>query len=141
MFSKKIILLALVAFATFSSCKKDDAADNAALLTTGKWKLIAETEAGKDTYTAKAACDKDDFISFTSDGKGVSDEGPLKCSASDPQTTPFTWVFSNTEKTQLVVTQSGFPLTFTIIELTSSTLKMSFLNPFTATTFIQTLGR
>jgi hypothetical protein len=141
MFSKKIILLALVAFASFTSCKKDAAADNAALLTTGKWKLTAQTDAGKDAFTSKLACEKDDITYFTADGKGVSDEGATKCAATDPQTSPFTWVFADAAKTQVVVTDSGFALTCTIIELTATTLKWSIVNPFGGTTIVQTYSK
>ncbi len=135
MFTKKIILLAFVAIAAFSSCKKDDSTpDTTALLTSGKWKLTAETTKGVNTFTSKLACEKDDTWTYTADLKGVYDEGATKCSASDPQSTPFTWSLSADQK-KLTLIDPSFPIPITgdILELTSSTLKLSIPNPFTPT--------
>src|SRR5438309_5523715 len=40
-------------------------------------------------------CVLDNTASFKSDGTGIADEGATKCNAADPQTSPFTWSFTN----------------------------------------------
>jgi hypothetical protein len=133
MFTKKITLLAFVALAALSSCKKDDStADNKALLTSGKWKLTAETVKGVNTFTTKANCDKDNTWAFTTDGKLTLDEGATKCDPTDPQTETGTWIFTDTEQKKMVIT-AGFALPVDILELTTTTLKMSIANPFAPT--------
>jgi Lipocalin-like domain len=142
MFSKKIILLALVAVAALSSCKKDDAvADYNALLTAGKWKLVAETTAGKNTYTAIPACEKDNTYAYAADGKVTFDEGATKCSASDPQSSTGTWAFTG-DKKKIILTDGGFAVTLDIVEMTSTSLIWSYADPSApANVLIQTFGK
>src|SRR4028118_1098891 len=42
-------------------------------------------------------CATDNVITFKSDKTGVVDEGPTKCSTTDPQMLPFNWEFTNDE--------------------------------------------
>jgi triacylglycerol esterase/lipase EstA (alpha/beta hydrolase family) len=142
MFSKKIILFAFAAMAALSSCTKDDAAaDNTALLTTGKWKITAETTAGVNTFTTKPACEKDNTFAFATDGKVAFDEGATKCDPTDPQTSTGTWAFSGTEKKKVILTESGFAITCDITELTATSLKWSYTNPFDNKIVAQTFGK
>ena len=50
--------------------------------------------------TTITPCEKEYTYQFNADSTGVMNEGALKCSPTDPQTTPFTWSF-NTPKTDL----------------------------------------
>lgn len=70
-----------------------------------------------DWFAQFDACEKDDKMKYESNKTGIYDEGATKCSASDPQTEPFTWSFDLTE-TKL--TQDGE--TFDIAQLDGSTL-------------------
>jgi hypothetical protein len=142
MFSKKIILFAFAAMAVLSSCKKDSTADdNTALLTTGKWKLTAETTAAVNSYSNYAACEKDNTTAFATDGKVTFDEGATKCAAADPQTTTGTWAFSGTEKKKVILTDSGIAITCDITELTTTSLKWTFTNPFDNKVVVQTYSK
>jgi hypothetical protein len=142
MFSKKIILFAFAAIALLSSCKKDDATpDNTALITTGKWKMTAETTAGINTYATNLACEKDNTFAFATDGKVTFDEGATKCSAADPQSTTGTWAFSGTEKKKIIITDSGIAITCDISELTATSLKWTYTNPFDNKIITQTFGK
>ncbi len=142
MFSKKIILFSFAAIALLSSCKKDEAAaDNTALITTGKWKLTAETTAGVNTFSSYDACEKDNTQAFATDGKMTIDEGATKCDPTDPQTTVITWAFSGTEKKKIILTESGVAITFDIVELTATTLKWSYTDPIINKVGVQTFSK
>ena len=142
MFSKKIILFAFAAIALLNSCKKDDATpDNTALITTGKWKLTAETTASVNSYGNYLACEKDDTYAFATDGKVTIDEGATKCSASDPQTTTGSWAFSGTEKKKVILTAGGIAVNCDITELTTTSLKWTYTNPFDNKIVVQTYGK
>ena len=79
MLLKKISFLALIIIASLTACKKDSTStDNAVLLTTGKWKLTAETTGTIDTYKNYGACEKDDTWTFGADGKLQTAEAPAK---------------------------------------------------------------
>jgi hypothetical protein len=133
-------LLAFVAITTFA-CKKEDAvADNTTLITTGKWKTIAETTAGVDTYASKLACEKDNTWAFSTDGKISADEGATKCSPTDPQTETLAWAFTGTDKKTAIVTAGGIAITCAISELTTTTLKWQYTNPFDNKVVIETLS-
>ena len=137
---KSLSLLAFVAITTFA-CKKDAVVvDNTALLTTGKWKLTAETTAGADTYKDYVACEKDNTWAFAAaTGVATLDEGATKCDPTDAQSETGTWAFAGTDKKSVILTVGIIGLTFTINELTSSTLKWQFTNPFDNKVIIQTL--
>ncbi len=133
-------LLAFVALTTFA-CKKEEVLDNSTLITTGKWKQIAETTAGVDTYASQLPCEKDNTIAFAATGVATFDEGALKCSANDLQTETATWAFAGTEKKTLVLTQSGVAITCAITELTTSTLKWQYTNPFDNKVVVSTYSK
>ena len=70
------------------------------------------------------ACVLDNKATFNANGSGVADEGSTKCQTGDPQTTPFTWAFTNNEQNiQLTGTGLfGIGGNFKITALTSSQL-------------------
>src|SRR5687768_4887999 len=102
---KNLLLLVAVAFSfIFTACSKDDdAAPSKTEMLTGKnWKVSAETVSvnngtPNDVYASATACEKDNFISFATDGKFTFDEGATKCSSNEPQTQAGTWSFENGE--------------------------------------------
>lgn len=139
---KHLSLLAFVAITTFA-CKKDAVVvtDNTTLITTGKWKQTAETTAGVDTYASFLACEKDNTMAFAATGTATLDEGATKCDPADAQTETATWAFSGTDKKTLVLTQGGFGITCAITELTATTLKWQFTNPFDNKVVVATYGK
>jgi hypothetical protein len=136
-FTMSTITLTILLLIT-SSCKKDEAAapTKEQLLTTTKgWVLTAKTivvtgqTSEADYFALIAACKKDNISIFTTDGKINGDEGATKCSSGDPQKTDAfaTWAF-NTDKTSLTVTNVGSssgPTVYTILDLSSTILKIS----------------
>ena len=124
----------------FCACGKDDSPKD--LLTSASCWQITKVESrasasdpwGNGIFTE---CTKDDCTSFNSDGKFTFDEGATKCDPNDLQTTTGTYTLSEDGKT-LVMTdpQLGFPITFTVEELTSEKLVLvsTFLGD-TRTTF------
>ncbi len=51
-------------------------------------------------------CVTDNEASFNANGTGVADEGATKCDAGDPQTTNFSWSFTNNES-KINISQNG----------------------------------
>lgn len=137
-------IIAIAAIALFASCDKTkETVDNnnnntpkaktkTELLAAGKWQLTGLTESYKmngqeiseDYFNEMDACEKDNFILFSTDGKAVFDEGATKCEASDDQTMTATWVFYDGEK-QLIIDEGTRPDTVNLAELTESVLKLS----------------
>ena len=119
--TKGLILIALAAVA-FAGCKKEDDDDSPSqtkkeMLTSGSWIKTDVLLDGTSIWAMGDACSKDDFYTLKADGTGVSDEGPTKCDAADPQTIPVTWAFSSDE-TKLTLDGDAF----TIAELTNSSM-------------------
>jgi hypothetical protein len=113
----------------FLSCSKshdDDPAKKTAL-TTGTWKLTAYlTDYNKDgtyeedTYSILDPCLKDNIYTFQPDGNEITDEGPVKCFSTNPQTSTSPWSFQdNQSKLQF----EG--ITFQIEQLTTTSLKLN----------------
>ncbi len=65
------------------------------------------------------ACNKDNFITYFSNGKSVENEGPTKCNPTDPQTDTSNWVFYS-NKTKLIVNSD----TADILILNATKLKL-----------------
>ena len=134
---KKItrILLAIVVV-TSIGCKKDDdksantapAKTNTELLTSGPWQinsgtidpaLIVNGAVITDYFAQLEPCDQDDLNTFMANGKGLLDEGPLRCDLSDPQTSPFTWTFNSDETIVTTVDADGEVENLNIVSLTA----------------------
>ncbi len=119
----------------FAACKKDDktsttpttptSTNKKAMVVDGKWQWIGLSTVynnnGKDSlvdgWSIVKDCDKDDFITYTNDGKGVIDENTNKCD-NDPQIENITWELINND-TQVKVTDDKGPSILTIVELTA----------------------
>ena len=129
-----------IATTLFNGCKKEDKAPEVVtpaptkteLLTGKNWRMTALTvNPGIDVsgtiitdwYSQLQSCEQDDLVKFNTNGSYTDDEGVTKCNSSDPQTSTGTWVF-NTNQT--IITQDGTD-SYTITELTSTTLKMSIV--------------
>jgi hypothetical protein len=108
------------------SCSKptDDNSRQDAL-TTGTWKLTGYmTDYNKDgvyeedTYAMLGGCEKDNIYTFQVGGNGIRDEGLTKCISSNPQTSTFSWSFTDNQSRL----QWG-GVTYDIEELTAATLR------------------
>lgn len=119
----KLILLAVVSFTvlSFSSCNKNDnpPPSNTDYITKSSWKFDKAMTGGADVSGFVDACHKDNVMTFQANGNGTFDEGGAKCNTGDPQTTNFTWNFTNNGSTlnvnaPIFAGQSG---DFTVITL------------------------
>lgn len=104
--NRQILTLAVIAAIAFAGCKKNDddstPKSKKELLTTGSWIMTDYIQAGTSTWADMESCEKDDYFTFKTDGKGTFDEGPTKCDPSDPQTETVTWSMS-TDETKLTI--------------------------------------
>ena len=147
-----LFLVTALSLVLLMSCKKDSSPTKKDLLTAKSWKLsaytidpqIAITDPNgnitgytNDMYALLPDCSKDNTRKFNSDGSFVADEGVVKCDATAAQTTTGTWVFNSD--------QSGITLTgntsviYTIVELTSTTLKIQTVAPIITINYTETL--
>jgi len=95
----KLILFVSLCFSSllFSSCDKTDDAPPTKTdhITKSSWKFDKAMSGGADVSGFLNACYKDNVMTFQANGNGSLDEGATKCNAGDPQTSNFTWNFSN----------------------------------------------
>ncbi len=135
--SQLAALSILVAVAvTAASCKKDDSQSThktkTELLTAGPWKRTAlisnpaydwyaDGTFATDVLSVMKPCESDNLDIYKSNGTGETDEGPMKCDQSDPQTWPFTWAFTDNE-TKLVFYGTDV---YNLVQLTETTLKLN----------------
>jgi hypothetical protein len=126
----KALLFIVALSLTFISCSDDPTDDPAKreALTTGTWKLTAKrTDYQKDgtyeedTYAMFDGCLKDNIYTFQVDGTLVTDEGPVKCYDTNPQTQESTWTFSDNQRKLKLGT-----LECQIEELTQTTLTLKY---------------
>jgi len=137
---KKYALTALAIGFIIYGCKKDDddkdvTKERIQFITSSSWKYdtvgIDTNKDGKPdqplTGFTIEQCDKDNTITFKSDSTGILNEGATKCSASDPQTTPFTWYFKENGTILYTPDQvfgSGISGDFKVGEITTSRLRV-----------------
>ena len=132
---KKILYAAISIFFISSfiiACKKNSDNNNTPktkteLISASVWKFDNAKVSGVDISGLLDDCDKDNTVTFVSNGSGTADEGPAKCNSGDPQTISFTWTFENNETT-IQATAPLFPGgngTFTIVTLTDTQLVVS----------------
>ena len=102
----------------------------ALLLTNRDWVLTAQRispgifiggTTTTDLYAQLSACSKDDFIRFEAPNVLKIDEGPTKCSSSDPQTQTGTWTFNSSQSVITVVLQ-GQSQDLAVVSLTDISL-------------------
>ena len=123
---KTISITTLFFILLLAACnKKDTAASKTQLLTSGTWKLTAVVadDDGNGTYETDnfagfSLCFTDNIWSFGASSVATMDEGPTKCSPTDPQTETTTWQFTQNES-YLKIWNDEWKLE----ELTASTLK------------------
>lgn len=108
-----IVLLLTCAF--IFACKKDSTNNNntsgktnTELISSATWKFDNAKIGTTDISGFFNACEKDNTVTFVSNGTGTVDEGATKCNAADSQTTPFNWNFENNE-TSIHTTTPLFP--------------------------------
>ena len=131
-----IILLLVITSATILSCTTDKGyipKTRTELLTAGNWIYTAcivspaydyyvDGNPVTDIYAIMKACEKDDFETYKINGIWEYNQGPTKCDQSSPQielSEP--WSFTANETKVLVGTTEC-----TILELTSTTLKLQY---------------
>lgn len=100
------------------SCNKDDKPKEPTkteLITASTWKYdnggIDQNRDGTVDFTFESTgllqpCSLDNTGTFMSGGTGVTDEGATKCNTTVPQSTPFTWSFTNNE-TSIKINSGG----------------------------------
>jgi hypothetical protein len=127
-----LICCAVFTSLLFTSCdKKDDdtttSKTKTELLSTGTWRFSGATVAGADASAYLQACQKDNILTFVSNGTGSLDEGSAKCNSGDAQTNPFTWAFQSNETVIYVSTTlfTGGSNTFNLVSLTETQLIVS----------------
>ena len=99
------------------------------LLTKADWiqtgsdtKLTTET-VWTDNFARNSACSKDDRIVFRANGTFEINEGPTKCSPSDPQIQETgTWSFAQNETVFFITISGQQSDNFTIVTLTTDLL-------------------
>jgi hypothetical protein len=150
-FSLFVSLLSFLSV-TVVSCKKDSPAPaptKTQLLTGKNWKVTALTvdpprpyvafgPAVTDWYSQMKGCEQDNLFKFNSDGTMIKDEGATKCNVNDPQTISGTWVF-NTDQTIVTTTINSVSISYTIVELTTTTLKATYVDSSFGTNYTFTI--
>lgn len=143
----KAIMMLSCGIVLFAACKKDETTPNnngnnnngnnntkgkKELLVDGKWQITALSttyndgtgDTTIDSYADWDACMKDDFTTFSADGKGVNDEGATKCDATDPQTDNFTWSLIDNDTKIRIVEAGEDDDTSDIVEITATQIKL-----------------
>jgi len=141
---KKVLLIgSALSVLLLTNCKKKKdeptpAKSRTELLTQHSWRLASSTAdsevdlngdatSSTDLMSEKAACEKDDIITFSANGSprtGSKDEGPTKCGSD--QSTTFNWSFNDVES---VIKIKALWLTveeYTIEQLDENTLKVIY---------------
>jgi hypothetical protein len=102
-----LLFVPVMLLVVIAACKKDDNKKNSneqavELITSSSWKIDTiglDTDGNNEIDTelpfALAPCEKDDILSFSSDSTGIYSEGASKCNGSDPDSTPFNWMFKS----------------------------------------------
>ena len=105
-----------------TGCKKEE--DKSINPIVGKWTMTAYIHNGVDVYgTQVPPCVIDDIATFTIDQKLINDEGPTKCSSSDPQTSEGTYSLNN-DNSKLTIVYGGSSFEDNVLILNSTTLKL-----------------
>jgi hypothetical protein len=130
---------ALLLIASFWACSEKEitpAPSNTEMISESSWKYESggadldrngSIDVTFESTGAIPACRLDNTATFSANGSGIADEGTTKCNASDPQSLPFTWNFSNNE-TKLNITGPGvFGISgqFNLVALSRTRLTLS----------------
>lgn len=128
-------VLFFLALACTLSCGKEEKKDDpqpptqTQRLSAKKWQvrsstLTSPTQPDVDLYALVRSCSQDDFVEFAAQRTFRSDEGPTKCQSTDIQTRLGVWAL-NANETQLMVTFNGSTTSYTIDELTDTSLRLT----------------
>jgi hypothetical protein len=120
------LFVLLAGMACLDACKKkeDPAPTRKELLASAsgkKWKLTAATLAGADLISRGDECRRDDLFVFYTDKKMVVEEGVISCRP--PTVVQGTWNLSMDEKTLTMSGMGDYNNDYTIVEMSSTTLK------------------
>jgi len=147
MIMKKVRLYLMIVLFGVSifSCKKNEPTAKENLI--GKWMVTAWTMSPArngvtDYFSLMDACGKDDLTIFNADGTVTNDQGVLKCSASNPQTSSGgTWALSADGKTLTMTSPGQAPTVITIVTLSSTSfvMKMTMVDSVGTLTYTITL--
>jgi len=137
----RLLSLLLVLAIGFGSCKKvlNTADRKKNVLADKKWKLIAYTEDGKDVLNEYyTPCELDNISIYASNGKCMEDDGADRCFDDEPQVKEIgTWSLDGNKLTA-TDTALGITLTFDVLELSATTLRISFKNFISTETLVAT---
>lgn len=129
------LLLSCWVLGALGACQQKDPAPltRTQLLINKKWQLrsaIFSFPGAQDVeyFGLVRPCSRDDYQQFNLPNTLVMDEGLLKCSARLPQTQTGTWTLSAND-TRLSMTNKDTIITYTILRLTSDSLKLSAAQP------------
>ena len=134
----------------FASCKKDDEIQNnnnntssadpkTAILTSGYWKLTAETREyydgspSVDVFPSYDSCYLDDLIKFNTDLLFIYNHGDSLCWSDYPQIEYLNWSWN---QEQTIITWDWDP--YELLELTPTTLKVKDVDGYSDYYYIQT---
>jgi Lipocalin-like domain len=130
-----LIAFCLLAFTTLS-CKKEVIVTKEVDIETqllGRWKITSVVMGGKEVLpTFFDMCDLDNTLVFEASGKGNSDFGTIKCTASEPQTKSFSWVWKDKVAKKFSI-NDGDITELTIIEINNTTMKADFVDVIAGT--------
>jgi hypothetical protein len=116
---------------TLASCKKEVVVVKEIDIETqllGRWKITSILFDGKESLiTTLSGCDLDNTIVLETGGKGASDFGAIRCSASEPQTKALTWAWKD-KAAKIFVIDDGDKMELTITEINSTTMKADFVD-------------
>ncbi|MCC2545994.1 hypothetical protein LJY25_06020 [Hymenobacter sp. BT175] len=139
----------LAVAASFTACsKEDDPKTKTELITAKSWRMTAFTittttgsnTTTQDLYASAGACSKDNFTKFNTDKRVIFDEGTTKCSTTDPQSETGNWDFTaNEAKLLLSEPGSSSAITYDLVELSESTLKLRATEVFGTTTYVDNI--
>lgn len=127
-----LFLLFFSAFA-FASCKKDKGDEEKEPtkkeLLSNKWKVIDVQDANGTSFinypVEQIKCLKDNIFTLSSDDAYAIDEGIIVC---DPSTASSgSWSLIENETKLQFNPSAGDPLIFTLVDITATTLKISYM--------------
>jgi hypothetical protein len=152
-FTKKAAII-ILSVAVLAACKKDDNKNDSKtktqLLTSGSWKQTSifftpaidwnqDGQTENEVLDLYSPCDRDDLMTFKTDGTVVHDEGASKCDPSDPQIVETTkWKFTDNE-TKIAIGDPGSADTAQVLELSATVLKVKVVLVQEDVTYTQTL--
>ena len=133
LFGKYTLFLLFVSAFIFTSCKKNKADDEKEPtkkeLLSNKWKVIDVQDANGTSYinypVEQIKCLKDNIFTLSSDDAYTIDEGLIVC---DPSTASSgSWSLIENETKLQFNPSAGDPLIFTLVDITTTTLKISYM--------------